>query len=85
MESAKEEAHETPLSLEQEDQDAESEIERMLLSELLLSVLSGSLESEVVQCYDKLRKLELTLMDQMINLTLDEGEFHEEAIASLQK
>ena len=56
MESAKEEAHEMPLSLEQEDQDAESEIERMSLSELLLSVSSGSLESEVVQCYDKLRE-----------------------------
>ena len=85
MESAKEEAHETPLSLEQEDQDAESEIEWMSSSELLLSVLSGSLKSEVVQHYDKLRKLELTLMDQVINLTLDEGEFHEEAIVSLQK
>ena len=48
MKSAKEEAHETPLSLEQEDQDAESEIEQMLSSELLLSVLSGSLKSEVV-------------------------------------
>ena len=85
MESAKEEAHETPLSLEQEDQDVESEIEQMSSSELSLSVLSGSLESEVVQHYDKLRKLELTLMDQVINLTLDEGEFHKEAIASLQK
>ena len=85
MESAKEEAHETPLSLEQEDQDAESEIEQMSSSELSLSVLSGSLEFKVVQCYDKLRKLKLTLMDQMINLTLNEGEFHEEAIASLQK
>ena len=85
MESAKEEAHEMPLSSEQEDQDAESEIEWMSLSELLLSVSSGSLESEVVQCYDKLRKLELTLIDQEINLTLDEGEFHEEAIVSLQK
>ena len=50
MESAKEEAHETPLSSEQEDQNVESEIEQMLLFELLLSVLSGSLESEVVQC-----------------------------------
>ena len=85
MESAKEEAHEMPLSLEQEDQDAESEIERMSLSELSLSVSSGSLKFEVVQRYDKLRKLELTLMDQVINLNLDEGEFHEEAIASLQK
>ena len=85
MESAKEEAHETPLSSKQEDQDVESEIELMLLSELLLSVLSESLESEVVQCYDKLRKLELTLMNQVINLNLDEGEFHEEAIVSLQK
>ena len=85
MESAKEEAHETPLSLEQENQDVESEIEQMLLSELLLSVSSGSLESEVVQRYDKLRKLELTLMDQIINLNLNEGEFHEEAIVSLQK
>ena len=85
MESAKEEAHEMPLSSEQEDQDAESEIEQMSLSELSLSVLLGSLESEVVQHYDKLRKLELTLMDQVINLNLDEGEFHEEAIASLQK
>ena len=85
MESAKEEAYEMPLSLEQEDQDAESEIEWMLSSELLLSVSSGSLESEVVQHYDKLRKLELTLMDQVINLNLDEGEFHEDAIASLQK
>ena len=56
MESAKEEAHETPLSLEQEDQDAESEIEWMLSSELSLSVSLRSLESEVVQCYDKLRK-----------------------------
>ena len=83
MESTKEEAHETPLSLEQEDQDAESEIEQMSSSELLLSVLSGSLEFEVVQRYDKLRKLEFTLMDQVINLNLDEGEFHEEAIASL--
>ena len=60
MESAKEEAHEMPLSLKQEDQDVESEIEQMLSSELLLSVSSGSLESEVVQHYDKLRKLELT-------------------------
>ena len=74
-----------PLSSKQEDQDVKSEIEWMLSSELLLSVSSGSLKSEVVQCYDKLRKLELTLMDQVINLTLDEGEFHEEAIASLQK
>ena len=57
----------------------------MLLFELLLSVLLGSLESEVVQHYDKLRKLELILMDQVINLILDEGEFHEEAIVSLQK
>ena len=57
----------------------------MLLSELSLSVSSGSLESEVVQCYNKLRKLELTLMDQVINLTLNEGEFHKEAIVSLQK
>ena len=85
MESAKEEAHEMPLSLEQEDQDAESEIEQMSLSELSLSVLSGSLESEVVQCYDKLRKLKLTLMDQVIKLNLNEGEFHEDAIVSLQK
>ena len=85
MESAKEEAHETPLSSKQENQDAESEIEWMLLSELSLSVLSGSLESEVVQHYDKLRKLELILIDQVINLTLDEGEFHKEAITSLQK
>ena len=57
----------------------------MSSSELLLSVLSGSLESEVVQRYDKLRKFEFTLMDQVINLNLDEGEFHEEAIVSLQK
>ena len=57
----------------------------MSLSELSLSVLSGSLESEVVQHYDKLRKLELTLMDQVINLNLDEGEFHEDTIVSLQK
>ena len=57
----------------------------MLLFELLLSILLGSLESEVVQHYDKLRKLELILMDQVINLNLNEGEFHEEAIASLQK
>ena len=85
MESAKEETHEMSLSLEQEDQDAESEIEQMLLFELSLSVSSGSLESEVVQHYDKLRKLELTLMDQVINFNLNEGEFHEEAIASLQK
>ena len=85
MESAKEEAHETSLSSEQEDQDAESEIEQMSSSELSLSVLSGLLEFEVVQHYDKLRKLELTLMDQVINLNLDEGEFHEEAIVSLQK
>ena len=48
MESAKEEAHETPLSSEQEDQDTKSEIEQMSSSELLLSVLSGSLEFEVV-------------------------------------
>ena len=85
MESTKEEAHGTSLSLEQEDQDAESEIEQMSSSELLLSVLSGLLKFEVVQCYDKLRKLELTLMDQVINLNLDEGEFHEDAIVSLQK
>ena len=57
----------------------------MSSSELSLSVLSGSLESEVVQHYDKLRKLELTLMNQVINLNLDEGEFHKEAIVSLQK
>ena len=63
----------------------ESENERMSSSELSLSVSSGSLESEVVQRYDKLRKLELTLMDQVIKLTVDKGEFHEEAIASLQK
>ena len=85
MESAKEEADEMSLSSEQKNQDVESEIEQMSLSELLLLVSSGSLESEVVQCYDKLKKLKLTLMDQVINLTLDEGEFHEKAIASLQK
>ena len=45
MESAKEEAYKMSLSLEQEDQDAESEIEQMSSSELLLSVSSGSLES----------------------------------------
>ena len=79
MESAKEEAQEMLLSLEQEDQNAESEIEWMSLSKLSLTVSLGSLESKVVQHYDKLRKLELTLMDQMIKLNLDEGEFHKEA------
>ena len=57
----------------------------MLSFELLLSILLRSLESEIVQHYYKLRKLELTLMDQVINLTLNKGEFHEEAIVSLQK
>ena len=70
MESVKEETHETPLCLKQEDQDVESEIEWMLLSELLLSVLLELLKFEVVQCYDKLRKLEFTLMDQVIGLTI---------------
>ena len=48
MELTKEEAHEMFLSSEQEDQDTESEIEWMLLSELLLSVSSRLLKSEVV-------------------------------------
>ena len=83
MESAKKEAHEMPLSLEQEDQDAESEIEQMSLSELSLSVLSKSLESEVVQCYDKLRKLELTLMDQVIIFFFFEADFIQLVVLNL--
>ena len=85
METVKEEIYETPLSSKQENQDAKSEIEQMLLFELLLLVLSRSLKFEVVQCYNKLRKLELTLMDQVIELTLDEGEFHEEVMLKLLK
>ena len=83
MESTKEEAYEMLFSSEQKDQNVKSEIEQMSLSELLLLVLLGSLKSKVVQCYDKLKKLELTLMDQMIKFNLNEGEFHEDAIVSL--
>ena len=81
IESTKEEAYKTPLSSEQKNQDVKSKIEQMLLFELLLLVSLESLKSKVVQ----LRKLELTLMDQVIKLNLDEGEFHKDVIASLQK
>ena len=42
------------------------------------------MESEVSQYYNKLRKLELMLLDQVIELTGDKGKFHVEAIMSLQ-